>query len=157
MHRREITWEHREKGGHRRNQPCWLIELRFFSLQDSEEINYGGLRPPICGALLWRPEQTHTIMMMVVMIRKALDCETWGTLSCKWKALSHPSSPTSVWIQGREAGRHVVPGQGGQRVWTGAKTGGRKGVQISRTLEVDTEDGRCGHSDDSGSPARVAD
>lgn len=95
MHRRENTWGPREKGTHRRNRRCWLTDLRFFSLQDSVDINYGSLRPPVHGALLWRLEQTHTIMMMVlIIIRKAQGCETWGTLGCKervlWVIPHHP-------------------------------------------------------------------
>ena len=88
MHRSETMWGHREKGGHRRNQHCWLTDLRFFSLQDSEDINYGSLRPPVRSALSRWPKQTHTIMMMLlIIIRKAQDCETWGTLGCKERAL----------------------------------------------------------------------
>ena len=37
------------------------------------DINYGSLRPPVHGALLWQLEQTHTIMMMVlIIIRKGV-------------------------------------------------------------------------------------
>ena len=46
--------------GFRRNQTCLHFDLKTSSLQNRKKISFCCLSHPVCGILLWQPQQTYT-------------------------------------------------------------------------------------------------